>query len=181
MKLCPLTSSPLLSLEDRWSTAKKIWFPKGHKNALGSYFLLSFLYNDDKPLIKTWLCTPPWDCCVPIFSYLILTTTPWGKYHSFCPGCGGLEKVNNLEVSYNLYLFDSKASNSLSLFFFFFGIRTTLHFEKLLRAPKRFYFSYLLIFTALKIQAVKNFKSLKYTSKHFISHLGDDVITLFSL
>ena len=58
MKLCPLTSSPLLSLEDRWSTTKKIWFPTGHKNALGSYFLLSFLY-DDKPLIKTCLCTQP--------------------------------------------------------------------------------------------------------------------------
>ena len=73
----------------------------------------------------------------------------------FCPGCGGLEKANNWEVSYNLYLFDSKASNSL-FFFFFFGIRTALHSEKLLRAPKRFCFSYLLIFTALKIQDVKN-------------------------
>ena len=156
MKLCPLTSSPLLSLEDRWSTAKKIWFPKGHKNALGSYFLLSFLYNNDKPLIKTWLCTPPWDCCVPIFSYLILTTTPWGKYHSFCPGCGGLEKVNNLEVSYNLYLFDSKASNSLSLFFFFW-YQDYFTFLKIIKGSQK-----ILLLLSIDIYCIENSSCEKF-------------------
>lgn len=83
-----------LSLEDQWSTAKKIWFPKGHKNALGSYFPpLSFAFTMMiNHLLRLDCVLQPWDCCVPIFSYLILPTTPWGKYHSFCPGCGGLER-----------------------------------------------------------------------------------------
>lgn len=59
-RLCPLNSSPLLSLEDGCSPMKETWFPKAHKNALGSHCTLSFLNNDDKPLIKAWLCAQHW-------------------------------------------------------------------------------------------------------------------------
>lgn len=94
----------------------------------------------------------------------------------FCPGCGGLEKVNNWEVSYNLYLFDSKASNSL----FFFWYQDCFTFWKIIKGSQK-----ILLLISTDIYCTENsscekFKSSKYTSKHFISHLGD-VITLFSL
>lgn len=49
-----LLSSPLLGGSMEY--CKENLVSKVIKATLGSYFLLSFLYNDDKPLIKTWLC-----------------------------------------------------------------------------------------------------------------------------
>lgn len=97
-RLCPLTSSPLLSLEGGCRTAKETWSPKAHKNAR-SPCMLSFPYNDDKLLIKTCLCTLPW----ALFFAHIFIFNPHNnsvRYASrLCPGHWGLEEINNREVN----------------------------------------------------------------------------------
>ena len=130
-RLCTLTPSPPLSLEDGQSTVKEIWLPKGHENALGSHCMLSFLYNDDKSFIKTWWCTWHWALFFAHISLLYPHNNSVKWMSLLGPGYLDLEKVSNWnssEIGILTYIcltpkFEFKASNSQ----LFFWIRTALH------------------------------------------------------